>query len=231
MTENVQDTPVGDIGQGQGPPTPQVTPTSQQAASTPTGASVDALVNEVLQRLEDTLDAKVDQRFKKTTDPRFADVRRVAEYLQKAGNDPEIAARNMLLDDMLAEKQSPSSERPAGTVSDEEANAEIKAVTTLILDGAGIAYGDPRYTALYEQYKDSISSPQAWERVLKTAVEAWSKQAQPIPGAVVTEGQRPPAPPSLQAEYEAEVAKIKQGDIAALTQLKEAYRKKGLDVW
>lgn len=229
MTENVQDTPQMDTPENQGPPSPKVSDASSPEASPQSGVSVDAVVQEVIKRLDPDLDKKVDQRFKKVSDPRFADVQKVSEYLKAAGGNVEQAARNMLLDEMIEKQAVPQG--PSGNVSEEEANAVIEAQTTQILDGAGIAYNDPRYKALYDQYKDRISSPKAWETVLKTAVETWNKQSTPKPAAVVPEGRSVPPPASLQAEYDEAAAKIRQGDIMGLANLKAQFRKKGLEVW
>lgn len=230
MTENVQDTQRTDTPETQGPPTPQVSGASPEAASPQSGVSVDAVVQEVMKRLDPDLDKKVDQRFKKVSDPRFADVQKVSEYLKAAGGNVEQAARNILLDEMI-EREQKVPQRPSGNVSEAEANAVIEAQTTLILEGAGIAFNDPRYLALYDQYKDRISSPQTWESVLKTAIDTWNKQTTPKPAALVPEGRSAPPPASLQAEYDEAAKQIKQGDIMGLANLKAEFRKKGLEVW
>ncbi len=185
MTEEAQDTPEEETQDTPAvPPVPEVSETSPQEASPQPTFDVDAIADRVVEKLGPTLDSKVDQRFKKTTDPRFADVRKVASYLDAAGGDAEKAAREMMVDQMLEGQD--TSEGPAGTVSKEELDAQILAETTIILDGAGIAYNDPRYVALQEQYKDRISHPSVWKSVLSTAMEQWAKQEGVTSAAVVS---------------------------------------------
>jgi len=229
MNEDVKDTKGEDIQENSADmPIPEVSATSRTAASAQP-LDVDALVSKVVEKLGPTLDSKVDQRFKKTTDPRFADVRKVAQYLEASGGDPEKAAREMLVDQMLEREASPAG--PAGTVSDSDLNAEIKAETTLLLDSAGIAYNDPRYVNLVDEYKDKISSPTVWKRVLETATETWKRQEAANPAAVVVESGQSPASADLQSQYNEDLAALPQGEVRSIAKLKAEYRKKGLEVW
>lgn len=236
MTEDVKDTPQEETQDTPAaPPVPEVSDASPQAASPQPTVDVDAIADRVVEKLDSSgvLDKKVHQRFQSTTDKSFADVRKVKQYLEAAGGNEELAVRNMKLDYMI--EQQGASEGPVGAVSKEELDAQIQAETTLILDGAGIAYDDPRYMALYEQYKSRISHPSVWNTVLKTAVETWGKQEAASPAAIIGEGGGTPPPTddeaTLKKEYEEKLAKVRQGDIRAIAKLKAEFRKRGLAVW
>lgn len=237
MTEEAQDTPQEETQDTPvAPPTPVVSDASPPVASPQPTVDVDAIADRVVEKLDESgvLDRKVHQRFQATTDKSFADVRTVAEYLRKADGDEDLALRNMQIDYVIEQQQ--SSEGPVGAVSKEELDAQIEADTTLILDGAGIAYNDPRYIALYEKYKDRISHPAVWKGVLETAVEQWAKQESASPAAIVGEGGGTPPPTAsdevqLRKEYEERLAEIRQGDVRSITKLKEEMRKRGLAVW
>ena len=112
MTEDVKDTTSKDIQDTTGaPPVPAPSVTSSTPASEQPQVDVSALAEAVAEKLN--LEGLVDARFKKTTDPRFADVRKVAEYLEKAGGDPEIAAKNMVVDQMVEREMGREASQPA----------------------------------------------------------------------------------------------------------------------
>lgn len=190
MPDEVKDTNQGDTQDTSAPPVPSVSDASSDAASAQTGTDVDSIVKridslaEAVEKIGSELPKEVDRRFKQTTDPRFADVRKVASYLEAAGNDPELAAKNMLLDQMIEQHEQPQASSGDGGSSPAE---DIQAETTKLLDNLKAELGVEFSREELESFSSSkaYTSNAEWYGELSTQAVKKAKSGNVGPAAVV----------------------------------------------
>ena len=119
-----------------------------------------------------------------------------------------------------------------GEFSEEWTTAQVE--TDIILMSAGWAPDDPRYEDFKNKYRGKVS-PEKWPSMVETLVAKIGKQDSSSPAAVTVEGSGLPpssdSTASLEKQYKERLAEIRQGDVRAITTLKQEYRKKGLAVW
>jgi len=244
MTEETQETSAGVIGEAQGPPVPEVSAESQSPTSDKFGKDVAT----ILQRLDD-LEGKATPEFirqeahravKSLSDSRLAKVDEILRWVEQSGGDKSKITTDLELSELKAKIASleggPAYQQNSGVLPEDEMKAVMTAQTTLLLQGAGIAVDDPRYLALKDKYAAGISSPGAWQEVVKTFVDTVKRQEASSPAStVIDQGGKPPTTgtthDALLSEYQERLSKIRQGDVRALSELKKEYRKKGLGVY
>jgi len=118
-------------------------------------------------------------------------VEQVVSRQQQSLKDKRIAKLEKQLE-ALAGGEAVSPPDPGRSQVAERGNdteAYMQAVTAQILDGAGVAYDDPEYIALVEQYGSKIKDPERWEKVVEKFAERKSskvaKQESVTPAAKV----------------------------------------------
>jgi len=155
MAEDVKDTQPEDIQDKTGePPVPAPSVTSSAPASEQPQVDVSELAKAVAKEMN--LEGLVDARFKKTTDPRFADVRKVADYLDKAGGDVEAAAKNMVVDQIVEREMSGEpAQSAAGGGEDVGLGERMTKYARRVLASADIDWEDnEEYDALLKEVND-----------------------------------------------------------------------------
>lgn len=97
-----------------------------------------------------------------------------------------------------------------------------------VLGAMGIAENDARVTEVLRQHPNDIA---AQMQAFAGLVNRQTQQPAPNPAGVLpTFNARNVSQPDLQAQYQADVQKLPQGDINGLLNLKMQYRQKGLDI-
>jgi hypothetical protein len=89
MTEDTKDVSVAGEEEVTAPPTPEISAGSPPVSSEQPGVDVDALADKILERLEPSVDNKIDARFKSGKDTRFSKVDEIYEWVKASGGDPE----------------------------------------------------------------------------------------------------------------------------------------------
>lgn len=167
MTEKVQDALPVVEQEPKGPPTPDVSGGSADAGSAAPGPDASALEKKLAaleQRLEKLPDL-IDARVKSTKDKRFQDLEKVKQYLDEAKGDAKLAARNMLLDQMLQEGKEPAPVQPSapGRAIGEDAESRTAKFLNDLKDESGVeltdeelaqVWGGKRYTNWDDAFKD-----------------------------------------------------------------------------
>ena len=124
-----------------------------------------------------------------------------------------------------------SSPEVVGTTGGGE-QAYMEAMSTQILDGAGIANDDPEYNALVEQYGGKISSPDQWVNITKAFAEKRNAKAAKQAGVTEAAGATAAgAAVSVSAEDElaglsSRLEEIRAGGRAAIDPTIKAEREK-----
>ena len=146
-------------------PMPSVPGGPAPASPQPPAVDVEAVARRAAEivrgELDPVLDDRVDARFKSTTHGRFKDVQRIADYLAQSSGNVEQAARNLVLDEIVAERQGPQGGAEGTASAIDRPWETARAKSAAILSGAGLAVDDPGYVALVEQYRGRID-PSDW---------------------------------------------------------------------
>ena len=228
MTEQTKDVPTQVTEETLAPPTPVISPASEQASSAETGFDAVAFEERITAKLDEfteSLPGLVDARFKSTTDKPHQDVRKIAEYLKKFGGDVEVAAREMAIDRLLEGRETEA--RVPGRTPARSTQADFAARTEEILEEAGIPLDDPE---VLEMQKSPVANEGDWYRKLtklgikrakqggvtaSATIGSAGKASAPIEGdallAEITELQRHPV-----ANQKAIAEKMKQAREAGL---------------
>ena len=192
MTEEVQDTNQGDTQDTSAPPVPSVSDASNDEASGQSGVDIGVLVKQVsglvddVKALREEMPKEVDRRFKKTSDPRFADVRKVATYLEKHGNDTEAAARAILLDQMIEQYESPQAFSGASGVAPTQ---DIQAETTELLGSLKDRFGvELSREELGDLAQQTYASTASWLADITDKTMAKVQQSSAVPPAPAPTG-------------------------------------------
>ena len=190
MPEDVQDTNQGDTQDTSAPPVPSVSDASSDEASPQSGTDVGSLVKQVasmsaeIKTMRDEMPKEVDRRFKQTTDPRFADVRKVATYLEAAGNDVDKAAKSMLLDQMIEQYEQPqSTSGAAGTAPAEDIEAETTKLLDSLKTELGVEFSREELETMSKS--KAFTSNAEWYGELSTQAVKKAKSGNVTPAAVV----------------------------------------------
>lgn len=165
------------------PPRPNTQPQGSDQGSGGSGLSVEAVVEQAADMLEDRLgqrfitreeaDQTIQSRFDSNKDSRFHLVEQVAKYVKEAGGDVRKAAREMVLDEVAGvadfgglvpqANQEPSGEPASGGTQagprvpqqqdPDELQDQFDTVTTEILQGAGIPFNDQEVVELANNFQ------------------------------------------------------------------------------
>lgn len=215
------------------PPMPGVPGGPAPVSSQPPAIDVDAVARRAAEivrgELDPILDDRVDARFKSTTHGRFKDVQRIADYLAQASGNVEQAARNLVLDEIVAEHQGPQG-GAEGTAPADRAWTTAQAQSAAILVGAGLAVDNPEYKVLVEQYRGRIDPgdwPDVVQRFADNAARKVSKQSG-VTAAAAVGGGGTAAPAGDVDSLTAELEEIQSGKRGSLTDPKLKERRKAL---
>lgn len=227
MTESAQDALPVVEREPEGSPIPEVSGGSPEAGSATTGPDASALesklaaLEEKLEKLPDLIDARV----KSTKDKRFQDLEKVKQYLDEAKGDAKLAARNMLLDQMMEEGKEPA--RVQAGASGKATGEDIEGKTAKFLndlrDESGVDLSDEevaqiwqgkRYTNLDDAFKDARRA--AFKKAKGEKIGA---------GATVTE-QATPVKPESEEGLSQELADILTGKHGSATSEENQKRRK-----
>ena len=209
--ESAQDAPEVQPEPKAVPSVPSVGP----AASPGTLADEDALVATLTKRLlaelkpaiEDTASRKAQSVTDGTLARKLKDYEKMAVKLKETGGDPQKAAREAAIDDLIGGGS------PQGLVGaepeEDEATAVMQAKTSIILESAGVDIEDPDYKKLVDRYQGRIQNPDAWEDVVQTFVDNRKKQeSPPNPAAAVTGPGRPASRGTEEQEMQTITARL-----------------------
>jgi len=167
MTEKAQDALPVVEREPEGAPLPEVSGGSAVVGSATTGPDASVLekrlaaLEEKLEKLPDAIDARV----KSTKDKRFQDLAEVKQYLDEAKGDAKLAARNMLLDQMMEEGKEPAKVQVGaqGRATDGDLEDQTAKFLNDLKDESGVelsdeelkrVWGGKRYTNLQDAFKD-----------------------------------------------------------------------------
>jgi len=194
MTEKVQDALPVVEQEPVGSPTPQVSGGLPDAGSAATGPDASALAKDLaemkaqLEKLPDLIDARV----KSTKDKRFQDLEKVKQYLDEAKGDAKLAARNMLLDQMMEEGKEPAKVQVGapGRATDEDAEGKTAKFLNDLKDESGVELSDEelkqiwsgkRYTNWDDAFKDARKA--AFKKAKGESITPAATVAEPGAGA------------------------------------------------
>lgn len=214
MTEKAQDALPAVEQEPKGSPIPEVSGGSVEAGSATTGPDVGALekklarIEETLTKLPDLIDARV----KSTKDKRFQDLDKIKAYLDEAKGDPKLAARNMVLDEMVEKAEAPARVQGSalGGATTEDAESKTAKFLNDLKDESGVElsdeelahiWGGKRYTNWDDAFKDAKKA--AWKKAKGESIGA---------GAVVTEAGATASSDDVE-DLAKELAKLQKGDI------------------
>jgi hypothetical protein len=246
MTENVEDVQPTDVPGAAGTAMPDVpSGSSADVSSQQIGPDVgqqilDRLVAVEASVSDQALDDRVDARVKSDKDIRFNRVQRevddIRSIVEAAGGDFSKVEGQITINELqhrLDVLESGSGVAPGrGELSEEWTTAQVE--TDIILMSAGWAPDDPRYEDFKNKYRGKVS-PEKWPAMVETFVDKIGKQGSSSPAAVTVEGSGLPpsadSTASLEKQYQERLAEIRQGDVRAIANLKEEFRKKGLAKW
>lgn len=151
------------------------------------------------------------------------------EALRARGVEPDVALREMEIDDLLAERR--GTQQPEQVPQQVQAGSPAPAAnidTQGILKTLGLDPASPEVTEILRTNTDAVSQiAAAVELVKRRRAQA---QAAPNPATVVPTGQGAPAGGDLEAEYKQKLSQIRRGDVASVTALQQEYVKKGLQI-
>lgn len=212
--------PVGTVGKGT---TEVVTTQPAQAARVLTQADLDALKAALGDAMFGRFESYFDKRLPRADQPATAGMPSTGQPVQMTqGNPPQ-----------------PPLGRGAGTtevVTTQAAPATTQTVDAGALDawaarmqkmaGVELMDDDPEARLI------DRSSPERFQATLVDAIEARKLRGTPPSRTPTNLGMTGSAnKPDLQAQYEADLKKVRRGDVSALANLKAEYRRKGLGVW
>lgn len=240
MTEDTKDGP-NQVAQDQSAPP---MPTGDSAGSGG-GSSADQRENlssvlDRIDRLEQSLDDKIDARFKSGQDRNVSrlerDIDQLRDIVTKAGGDFNKVETEVRISDLSrqVEELSGGNRRQAapGRAGLSPQWVEAQAETEIILDENDIPNDDPDYVSFMSRYAGRVR-PEAWPGLVKSWAAKRKKQQQSQSGAAFDDASRPPADSTsdeLMDEYEKKRAQIPRGDVSRLHSLQTEYRKKGLQI-
>ena len=175
MTEETKDAPQVDVTEQQEAPSPAMPSVSSPAESSAqpspdVSALVEAEVKKAISGLDDTLDNKVDARFKSGKDVRFSKVDEIYEWVEASGGNVAAIKQDMeiakLREDLRTIQSGQQGDVSASPPLDSQWTV-AQAQTDIILRNAGISPDDPEYNVMVSQYQGRITAD-AWPSVVET---------------------------------------------------------------
>jgi hypothetical protein len=160
---------------------------------------------------------------------------------QANGGNIEAAIRDVELDavrekvlrgDEGKDAEDPVRGRTGGQPTREEIAKAVSERTETILDNAGIEPGDEKFKEFVDQHRKAKTEPAAYLAALETWAWRESRQRATAEGAAIqVQGGKPPDPKQvgLRKEYDAEMAKVRPGDIDGVFKVRRDFRAKGLE--
>ncbi len=201
----------------------------------PNSVDVDALVDRLLEhpKFSDALGRKVqsqkDRRINKLQQGQ-GEIResldRVLELMDGGMSQDDAMFRWEVEQEILARR---SSQEGAPSEPESPPDKQPKAPseeTEQLLKVLGIAPNDP------DVIKILMKGEYTSQDFINLAIDRGSETPAPAPAGIVPSGGGGQSNPSdLQAQYNADLEKVRRGDVDAIANLKEKYRKLGLQVW
>jgi len=190
MPESDEEVLVEEVEEVSAPPVPASSTPSGTEVSGEAGLSVEDLKTlraELRQELQNEFDERLRQ-FQKGNDKRFSRVDNLVNVLKRAGvnvkpEELEAAQREMEIDEVLEERRQGSVH---GRTDDSQ--QVYQGISTEILDGAGIAYGDPDYKEFVAKYNGKVRNPEHWRTLVNAFVDRKKRQAAaPNPASAIPE--------------------------------------------
>jgi len=130
---------------------------------------------------------------------------------------PKLEEKVNQLIDLYESGPKDSSPEVVGTTGGGE-QAYMEAMSAQILDGAGIAFDDPEYNALVEQYGGKITDPEQWIKTTKAFADKRSSKASKQAGVTDAAG----------ATAEGTVVEVSdEADVASIVTRLDEIRKSG----
>jgi len=137
----------------------------------------------VLERLLSRVDERLDRKMQSLKDKRIAELEKKINMLLDEGESApvrEVSGRTKQADQSGGEDHQPY----------------MEAMTAQILRGADIAFDDPDYVALVNEYGQKITNPDQWEKVVREFANnkkvKGTKQSNVTPAAMSSSGSSPP---------------------------------------
>ncbi len=240
MPDEVVESPEEEAPEAQEQPTPEVpsVPSAGAEPSAPSGFDVEAFVEaledpRVAQAFGKAIREPVRRQVQSFGDSGLAQVRRIAEYLERHKGDVEAAEREMKMDAILEGQTSSAPPGGTGEAGDTEETVAMQAISTELLSGAGIPFDHPEYRALVSQYGGQIRNPQHWETIVSAFVRRLTAKAEKQETSVtaasaVGESGVPTASPADVDSATAELDAIQRGSMGSLTNPTVAKRREEL---
>lgn len=246
MTEDVKDASTEDAPEPLSTAMPEVpSGSSAPESSQQIGPDVSQQILSRLDLVETAVSEKrisdlVDARVKSDKDTRFnrvqTEVDSLREIVEAAGGDFSKVEGTITINELMhrIDVLESGTGIVGGATDLSEDWLEAQVETDIILMSAGWAPDDPRYKDFLNKYKGKVS-PEKWPAMVETFVGKIGKQESSSPAAVAIEGSGLPptsdSTASLEKAYQERLAEIRQGDVRAIANLKQEFRKKGLAVW
>lgn len=254
MTESPTESAPEIVEEPKAPPVPEISPSSTDeptsAASREAELLADALarieVLEASKRTDEDLSTLIERGIQSTKDVRFQDLetlRKFKKYLDKHEGDEEAAIKDMELDSMLAERRA-STKVPGRTEVGVPRGDPLEYQTAERLKRAREKYGvevsDEKVQELAnsKRYYDNDE----WLEDLDELIIKEAKAGSVTPAAAVGSGGGHVLPQSskevLQQQYDEEQKQIqsgkhptiKRGNVQGIQEMKQKYKKQGLDI-
>lgn len=167
-----------------------------------------------------------DKRLQQVDDNK-SEITRLREKVEGKGMTFEDAEAQIQQENTQAEIQDQLAQVLQGKASDGDDTPKTWTEReAAILNSSAI---DPRDPEL-KRFRDKFDDPDEYLKELPNKVWQMAKRPAGDEGSA-SGGQGTKVDEDLQAEYDKEMALIRRGDVKAITDLKKAYRKKGLEVW
>jgi hypothetical protein len=220
------------------PDQPSITEESKGTPQFLTREDADSLKKDILTTIDETINRKtqsfsdkVSSRLEKSIADKLTSLKTTIDFQRSAGMeispDVENALKQKVIADSYGQPLPPAEPTPALPTTNQQVSiAQYVDDTVVELEktmGVGLVKSDPEAATL-----DS-SSPQKFIATYTKALAAKKSRETPPPPA----GSNVPimgggSNTGLAGQYQSELAKIKQGDVNALIDLKSKFRKQGL---
>lgn len=181
---------------------------------------------------------KIAKKAQSRTEELSEEIGKMQRYLEEYGSI-EQAARALAIDELLLEPAqgiTTSEVSPEVGSADQEPETEVS-VDEELLTYMGIDPHDPGYVKRIQEGEDPLEAAKAIARE-KAGVGTQEAQTEitTTAGVMPTGGgvggsQATTAQAVLKKQYDQELQQIRRGDVNAIHQLKDKYRRKGLNIW
>lgn len=206
-------------------PAPPVPAFSSGVSESAPASSESVDYDKLAEKLAPRIETLVEKRFQSGKDKRFADVEKISKYLAAAGGDVAKAAREMQVDEILAQQTSGAGGGTPSRETPEQVQQKVAQEVGEYLTDAGISYTDPDYVALAKQ---DHTSPQHYLKAVHKFIARRARQANPGLGAAAGDGGGgTPANTNLDGLYAQLRAAQKSSHQAEVKRLTALIREKG----